>query len=126
MIRTSKAPLPAPMPPVVASASSTSITLVAVPGAEYRLGEGSWQSSPVFTGLSPKTTYSFTMRLAETEIALASPASAALHTITSPALDFENMPATGESDQTAARWAGVFILMAAGMLIVMRKKILAA
>lgn len=126
VIRTSKAPLPAPTPPVVASASSTSITLVAVPGAEYRLGEGSWQSSPVFSGLSPKTTYSFTMRLAETEIALASPASAALLTITSPALDFENMPATGESDQTAARWAGVFILMAAGMLIVMRKKILAA
>lgn len=56
----------------------TSITLTAVENEEYRMGEdGIWQDSPVFTGLSPNTAYSFYARLKADGNHNASPDSAA-------------------------------------------------
>jgi hypothetical protein len=73
----SKASQTAPAAPTLASKTSESITLEAIAGAEYRRDQSdAWQASPVFTGLSPNTEYSFYARLAETESHNASPESA--------------------------------------------------
>ena len=42
---------------------SDSIAATPVDGAEYRVDDGEWQSSPVFTGLKPETTYTVYQRL---------------------------------------------------------------
>ena len=73
-----------------------SVTLQAVDGAEYRVNDGPWQSSPFFTDLLPNTTYAITQRLAETEIALASPDSEALYSITLQEVSLSDLPQTGE------------------------------
>lgn len=49
-----KAPVPA-----LASCTDTRITLQTLTGAEYRLENGTWQSDAVFSGLTPKTRYTF-------------------------------------------------------------------
>ena len=71
-----KAPQTAPAQPTLASSTSTSITLNTVTGCEYNMNSGLWQPSPVFGGLTPSTTYTFTQRYAETATHYASPASA--------------------------------------------------
>ncbi len=79
MRKESELPTPAtPVAPTLAAKSSDSITLKAVNGYEYRRGNGSWQSSPAFTGLSAGTTYSFYQRVAATSSSKASAASPAL------------------------------------------------
>jgi len=69
----------APAAPTVSGTPTTaSITLNTITGAEYRQGTtGAWQDSPVFTGLTPGTGYTFFARLKETSNLAASPASAA-------------------------------------------------
>jgi len=67
----------APAAPTMASKTATSITLNTVSGCEYRRDNGAWQTSTLFSGLMPNTTYSFTQRKAETGTHLASPASEA-------------------------------------------------
>ena len=72
----------APPAPVAEDITDTSVTLVAVDGCEYAVGssvatysrsfELEWQDSPVFTGLTPGTEYTFYMRYKETETANAS------------------------------------------------------
>ena len=59
----------APEAPTMASQTSSSITLneCSGGGCEYRLGNGSWQTSTVFSGLAPMTSFSFTQRKAATE-----------------------------------------------------------
>ncbi|MDD5753009.1 MAG: FISUMP domain-containing protein [Candidatus Pacebacteria bacterium] len=59
----------APDAPTMASQTSSSITLneCSGGGCEYRLGDGSWQTSTVFSGLAPMTSFSFTQRKAATE-----------------------------------------------------------
>lgn len=64
-----------PSAPTVKSATTDSVTLNSVSGCEYRLGEGNWQSSPVFTGLKPGGSYLFYQRYAETADTSASPVS---------------------------------------------------
>ncbi len=58
--------------PVAESVSGNSITLVANYGYEYKLGKGEWQTSNVFTNLTPGTEYTFYQRIAETGISVAS------------------------------------------------------
>lgn len=65
------------------SVSFSSVTLVTVSGYEYRLGDGSWQDSPEFTGLEAGTSYSFTQRRAETDSFYAGSVSDALIVTTS-------------------------------------------
>jgi len=72
-----KAPQTAPTAPTKLSQTSTSITLNTVSGYEYNINGGTYQSSTLFGGLSPSTTYSFTQRKAETATHLASQASTA-------------------------------------------------
>ena len=70
-----KATQTVPAAPTLASASTTSITLVAVNGYEYNINGGTYQSSSAFNNLTPNTSYAFTQRYAETDTHFASPAS---------------------------------------------------
>ncbi|MCL2041514.1 MAG: T9SS type A sorting domain-containing protein [Bacteroidales bacterium] len=65
----------APAAPTLANATATTITLTTVAGCEYRRDGGDWQPTPLFSGLSPNTPYSFTQRYAETASHYASPES---------------------------------------------------
>jgi hypothetical protein len=81
---TKKAEQTAPDAPELESRTENSITLKAIPDnangvkAQYRMGDGDWQDSPVFNNLSSGTEYSFTVRYAETKSYAASPASEAV------------------------------------------------
>ena len=74
-------PIPAtPSAPDYESHSDNSITLKANEKYEYRLNEGNWQKSNVFTNLSKNTIYRFYQRVAETDNEYASGSSPALIT----------------------------------------------
>ena len=73
-----------PEAPQMESNTDTSITLVAVEGCEYNINGSEWQPSPLFEGLMPSTSYSFTQRKKETRSHYASPVS--------PAAVFATMP----------------------------------
>lgn len=81
-----KAEQAAPAAPEAESITRTSITLKAVAPnennakAQYRINNGEWQDSPVFDGLSARTTYTFAVRYAETDKYAASAASEAQFT----------------------------------------------
>ncbi len=77
-VTTDKQTVAQPGRPTYVSATHQTVTLTQVAGYEYRCGSGAWQTSPVFTGLSPATAYMFYQRLAETETAYASPVSEGL------------------------------------------------
>lgn len=70
-----KAEQPMPDAPQMESNTESSITLVAIEGGEYRIIDSEWQESPVFEGLTPNTSYTFTQRKMETRSHYASPAS---------------------------------------------------
>ena|GEM_PF-1120681 len=53
-----------PDAPTMDSATATSITLTNVTGCEYSKDGSSWQTSNIFTGLTPDTTYTFYQRKA--------------------------------------------------------------
>lgn len=72
---TDKADQTAPVAPTISSATSDTVTLNIIAGAEYSLDGTTWQDSNVFTGLSPATDYTFYARLKETAIQYASPSS---------------------------------------------------
>ena len=81
-----KAEQTAPAAPEAESITRTSITLKAVEPnknsaeAEYSIDGEHWQKSPVFDGLSARTTYTFAVRYAETDKYAASAASEAQFT----------------------------------------------
>ncbi|MDR1776152.1 MAG: InlB B-repeat-containing protein [Actinomycetes bacterium] len=52
----------------VESVTTTTVALVPISGAEFRMDGGDWQESPVFTGLDPDTEYAFTGRYKETAV----------------------------------------------------------
>ena len=56
----------APDAPAAESATEHSISLKPVPGAEYRIQEGEWQTSPHFEGLQADTEYLLEVRIAAT------------------------------------------------------------
>ena len=64
-----------PEAPQLESNTETSITLVAIEDGEYNINGGAWQSSPLFEGLTPSTSYLFTQRKMETRSHYASPIS---------------------------------------------------
>ena len=70
-----KAEQPMPEAPQLESATESSITLVALEGGEYNIDGGPWQRSPIFEGLMPSTSYTFTQRKIETRSHNASPTS---------------------------------------------------
>lgn len=57
----------APAAPALAERTTSSITLQTVAGAQYRLGDGNWQDTPLFTGLQSNTDYTFGIRLKATD-----------------------------------------------------------
>jgi len=61
-----KAAQTAPSSPALSSATATEVTLTATTGCEYRINEGEWQTSNIFSGLQPNTGYEFDARKAET------------------------------------------------------------
>ena len=67
-----------PSAPIVASKTSSSVTLKATEGYEYSLDGKAWHSSNVFDGLKDDTEYTFYQRIAETETSYASECSAGL------------------------------------------------
>ena len=83
---TPKQSVAAPSAPVLSEKTAASVILVKASGYEYSKDGNIWQSSNVFEGLKPNTQYSFYRRVAETDTAYASAASAAL-TITTPKND---------------------------------------
>jgi hypothetical protein len=91
-----KKPAPAtPAAPQLASKTNNSVTLTEVVGYKYSKDNGAtWQTSNVFDGLNPNTTYAFVRRIAETEDTYASDKSAALEVTTNrnPAPDAPNAP----------------------------------
>ena len=71
--------IPAPPRPTVLDTTTTSITLNAIEGAEYRIFSYDyyyhWQSSPTFTGLTPDTNYTFEARFALKDLTISEPSS---------------------------------------------------
>ena len=65
----------APSAPVVSKVDSFSFTVVKTGGVEYSIDLETWQTSNVFNGLTPNTTYTVYARKAATETCAASPAS---------------------------------------------------
>ena len=64
-----------PEAPQMESNTDSSIILVALEDGEYNINGGEWQDSPVFEGLAPSTSYTFTQRKKETRSHYASPTS---------------------------------------------------
>ena len=61
-----------PKVPMVIGHTHDSITLEDRVGYEYRIEGGTWQNSPVFTGLKPETEYTFYQRIKQSNTELAS------------------------------------------------------
>ena len=61
--------------PAMANNTTTTITLNAIDGCEYRMNNGSWQVSTTFSNLTSATSYDFQARVAETANYAASPPS---------------------------------------------------
>lgn len=61
-----------PEAPQMESNTDSSIILVALEDGEYNINGGEWQDSPVFEGLTPSTSYTFTQRKMETRTHYAS------------------------------------------------------
>jgi len=53
-------------PVKIAYTQNNTIGVVPVEGAEYRIGNGNWQDSPNFSGLTPNTEYTISQRLKAT------------------------------------------------------------
>lgn len=65
-MRVEKAMKAAPRPPVLSLKTTDTITLEIVDGCEYKIEDGSWQDSNIFTELIPETEYTFYQRYKET------------------------------------------------------------
>ena len=64
----SKAPQAMTATPTIANRTTSTVTLTALPGAEYSMdGGGTWQDDPRFTGLTSNTAYTFSMRMKEAD-----------------------------------------------------------
>jgi hypothetical protein len=70
-----KATQAAPAAPTLASKTTTSITLNSIADCEYRRNNNAWQTSVLFSDLTPNTDYQFEARKMETVTHYASPAS---------------------------------------------------
>ena len=81
-----------PEAPILSKVTSTSVSLIESENFEYKMDDGEWQSSNVFTELAPNSTHKFYQRVAETDTAYASEPSEALtvttlkNTVNSPSV----------------------------------------
>ena len=75
VVTATKTTVQLPNAPVVSSKTNTSVTLVTKTGYEYSKDKITWQSSPVFNGLSAATEYTFYQRIKETDTTFASSSS---------------------------------------------------
>jgi len=99
-VTTPKQTVTAPAAPTLAERTYNSITLTAVPGAEYRLEGGAWTQNHVFTDLQPNTTYVFFQRYQETQTTYASQASSAVFAT------LDRTPIAGKVSITGEPYAG--------------------
>ena len=99
-VTTPKQTVTAPAAPTLADRTYNSITLTAVPGAEYRLEGGAWTQNHVFTDLQPNTTYVFFQRYQETQTTYASQASSAVFAT------LDRTPIAGKVSITGEPYAG--------------------
>ena len=74
----------APDAPTKSDVTKNSVTLTTVEGCEYSKDGATWQDSPIFTGLTPLTEYSFYQRKKADDDNNASPASTAAKISTLP------------------------------------------
>ncbi len=95
-----------PATPTVAETYSTWVSLKATNGYEYSKDGSSWTIDPVFTGLTPETSYTFYQRVKETHNAEASLMSAGL-TVTTPATPTETVPPTFTTNLSSTKSAQV-------------------
>ena len=87
----------APAAPTAKTTQATSLTLEAVAGAEYKLGDGNWQTDTTFTGLTAHTEYTFSQRFAATGTEFASaPNRATLTTANKDTVTF-TLPVAGQT-----------------------------
>ena len=70
-----KAEQSAPEAPQMESCGESKIILVAIEDGEYNINGSEWRPSPIFEGLTPATSYTFTQRKKETRSHYASPSS---------------------------------------------------
>ena len=82
VVTTDKLSQSAPSEPTLISKTDEQIVLEKISGYEYRINDGDWQKSNVFSGLTASTQYELYQRLAETDTSYASEASQALLVIT--------------------------------------------
>ena len=73
----------APTAPELLKKTACTVTLKHIDGYEYRLNDGEWQSSNIFTGLNPNTEYKFYRRTAASDESPAGAVSYALTVVTS-------------------------------------------
>lgn len=96
-----------PAAPEVKEKTANSITLKATAGYEYRMDDGNWQTSNVFTGLSPDTEYTFYQRIAETDTVSASDSSTGLQVRTALAY----IPGNFDEDDIVTEADAIYLLM---------------
>ena len=83
-ITVNKATQTAPGAPTLSSSTTTSITLNTMTGCQYRRDGDTWQTSSLFSDLTPNTTYRFEAYKPETATHLASPVSPSASFTTQP------------------------------------------
>ncbi|MFA5585733.1 MAG: hypothetical protein WDA02_04210 [Saccharofermentanales bacterium] len=101
----------APPAPLVDDVTPFTVTLQAIPGAEYKEEGGDWQDEAEFTSLNPGMDYVFYARLKETDTLNASPSSAGT-TVTTPT----KMPRTLTHTPSGISMTGI-IHFAADLLV---------
>lgn len=90
-------PQAAPAAPEMLDRTSTSITLSAITGAEYRKEGGGWQADTEFVSLAPNTAYTFYARMKETDTHASSPQSEAMTVYTDKAILSGNVSISGNA-----------------------------
>jgi hypothetical protein len=109
--RAAKPTQPTPGAPVLASKTSTSVTLNAIIGAEFAMntvdsapaGSSAWQDEVLFEGLTPSSTYYFFARMKETATHMASPASTSI-SVTTDAYEYTLTPSPAHANLPDAFW----------------------
>ncbi len=96
-ISTAKLTVNAPDAPIVLVATDKTVQLEAIQGYEYKVNNGTWQTSNAFTNLNPNTEYTFYQRIAETDIAYASASSAGTKVTTDKSFVSKPAPPTVKS-----------------------------
>jgi len=101
-----------PAAPTLVSKTYNSVTLTNIAGYEYSRNGSTWQSSNIFTGLTPDTNYSFYQRIAETASTNASDRSAPLSVTTNeaPIAITVTAPVTGATPNATASGTGNFTI----------------